>query len=168
MLFGASRKTSNFCVTAQIRIASGIIYIQQLCRASQMLHAWEGKSEASFRQVLPRTSAMMTPKAKQGHKLNMHAKNIARLQKSPSLNQTHPVHKQTPDTRQIYNATRQKINNPVSLKQIIKVNFKKGTATKQRDNVSWLSLVVNPTTACPETHRPFLAFFQTFLSFDET
>ena len=88
-----------------------------------MLHAWEGKSGASFRQVLPRTSAMMTPKAKQGHKLNMHAKAFTPL--SPSLNQTHPVDKQTQDTRQIYNVTGQKINNPVSLKQIIKVNFNK-------------------------------------------
>ena len=80
ILLGASRKTSNFCVTAQIRIASGMIYIQQLCHAFQMLHAWEGRSEASFRQVLPRTSAMMTPKAKQAQKLNMHASKVAQSQ----------------------------------------------------------------------------------------
>jgi len=42
-----------------------MIYIQQLCHAFQILRAWEGKSEASFRQVLPRTFAMMKPKAKQ-------------------------------------------------------------------------------------------------------
>lgn len=115
-----------------------------------MLHAWEGKSEASFRQVLPRTSAMMTPKAKQGYKLNMHAKAFTPLQKSPSLNQTHPVDKQTPDTRQIYNVTGQKINNPVSLKQIIKVNFNKASTTtkKQWDSVSWLSLTSGKSSHC--------------------
>ena len=68
-----SRKTSTFCVTAQIRIASGIGYIQQLCHVFQMFHAWEGKSEASFRQVLPSTSATMKPEAKQAQRLNKHA-----------------------------------------------------------------------------------------------
>ena len=113
-----------------------------------MLHAWEEKSGASFRQVLPRTSAMMTPKAKQGHKLNMHAKAFTPL--SPSLNQTHPVDKQTQDTRQIYNVTGQKINNPVSLKQI-KVNFNKASTTttkKQWDSVSWLSLTSGKSSHC--------------------